>query len=73
MATIASNSCVDQIGETAGVVWKTLAEGGPMSMTKLVEATDQPRNAVMMALGWLAREGKICIEEQHRSRIVSLR
>ena len=66
-------SCVSQIGETAGTVWKTLAEGGPLSLAKLVKAVGEPRDTVMQALGWLAREDKVDIEDDGRSRIVSLR
>ncbi len=50
------------IGETAGVVWRTLNKAGPMSLAKLVKAAGQPRDTVMQALGWLAREGKIKAE-----------
>ncbi len=66
-------SCVMQIGETAGAVWKTLAESGPISMAKLVKAVGEPRDTVMQALGWLAREDKVLIQDEGRSRIVSLR
>jgi len=72
MATAAPVSCVAHIGETAGVVWKVLAEKGPLSMAKLVKAVGEPRDTCMQALGWLAREEKIWIEEEGRSRIVSL-
>ena len=65
--------CVTQIGETAGAVWRALCENGPMSMAKLVKTIGQPRDSVMQALGWLAREDKICIEDQGRRRVVSLR
>jgi Winged helix-turn-helix domain (DUF2582) len=61
------------IGETAGVVWHTLSVHGPMSMAKLIKAVGQPRDVVMQAVGWLAREDKITIEEDGRTRIVSLR
>jgi len=64
---------VVNIGETAGIAWGVLAEDGPMSMAKLVQAVGGPRDIVMQALGWLAREDKIWIEEEGRSRIVSLR
>ena len=73
MATAAPISCVACIGETAGEVWRILAEKGPLSMAKLVKAVGEPRDTVMQALGWLAREDKISIEEEGRSRIVSLR
>jgi hypothetical protein len=73
MATGTSSSCVEEIGGKAGIVWRLLAENGSMSMAKLVKAAGPPRDTVMQALGWLAREDKICIEEQGRSRMVSLR
>lgn len=73
MPSEASNPCVEQIGATAGCVWHTLAEQGPLSLAKLVKAVAQPRDLVMQALGWLAREGKIEIREESRSRIVALR
>ncbi len=73
MTTTSSASCVASIGETAGVVWCTLSENGAMTMAKLVKAVGEPRDNVMQALGWLAREDKIDIVEEGRSRVVSLR
>lgn len=64
---------ISRVGETAGVVWRTLDSAGPMSMARLVKATGQPRDVVMLALGWLAREDKIDIEDDGRARIVRLR
>lgn len=62
-----------RIGETAGAIWRTLAENGPMTMSKLIKVVGEPRDLVMQALGWLAREGKITVEENSRKRMVSLR
>jgi len=73
MATAAPSSCVAHIGDTAGVVWTILAEKKSLTMAKLVKAVGEPRDTVMQALGWLAREEKIWIKEEGRSRIVSLR
>ncbi|MBU4271332.1 MAG: winged helix-turn-helix domain-containing protein [Planctomycetes bacterium] len=64
--------CLTSIGETAGMVWRTLSENGPMTMAKLVKGMGEPRDTVMLALGWLARENKIDIEEDGRRRVVSL-
>ena len=64
--------CLTSIGETAGAVWRILSEKSPMTMAKLVKGVGEPRDAVMLALGWLARENKIDIEEDGRSRVVSL-
>jgi hypothetical protein len=73
MTTTSSDSLVASIGEMAGVVWSTLSQNGPMTMAKLVKAIGEPRDTIMQALGWLAREEKINIVEEHRSRVVSLR
>jgi hypothetical protein len=62
-----------QIGEAAGLVWKTLSKNGPLTTAKLVKAMGEPRDTVMQAIGWLAREDKINIEDDGRTRIISLR
>jgi hypothetical protein len=67
------NDPVLQIGQTAGTVWKLLSENGPMSQAKLVKAVGEPRDAIMQALGWLAREDKLQIEDQGRTRMLSLK
>jgi DNA-binding transcriptional ArsR family regulator len=73
MSTEAPVNAVAHIGETSGIVWKVLVENGPLSMARLVKAVGEPRDTVMQALGWLAREDKVCIEEDGRTRMVSLR
>ncbi|MBN2021662.1 MAG: winged helix-turn-helix domain-containing protein [Pirellulales bacterium] len=73
MTTATPTPCVVEIGETAGLVWKVLSENGPSSLAKVVKAVGRPRDVVMQALGWLAREDKVWIEEDGRSRVVSLR
>jgi hypothetical protein len=73
MTTTSSASCVASIGEMAGMVWCALSENGTMTIAKLIKATGEPRDNVMQALGWLAREDKIDIVEDGRNRVVSLR
>jgi hypothetical protein len=73
MATVHGNTTIDQIGETAGLVWQLLSEQGPLSISRIVKDVDAPRDVVMQAIGWLAREDKIAIEEESRSKVVSLR
>ena len=73
MATASCNSCTTEIGAAAGVVWKQLSEKGPMDLTKLVKAVGEPRDAVMQAIGWLAREDKLIFEENGRKRLIALR
>lgn len=73
MATATHESCLAEIGETAGTVWRLLDQKGPLTLAKLVKDIDLPRDTIMQALGWLAREDKIEIEENGRTRTVSLR
>jgi hypothetical protein len=73
MATVTTNSCVEEIGKTAGQLWKFLSEQGPISIAKLVKSMSEPRDNVMQAIGWLAREDKLKIEEEGRTRIISLK
>ena len=72
MNLIVEACVVEQIGETAGKVWHCLDESGGMSTTKLVKSIDAPRDSVMQAVGWLAREDKITIDETSRGRVISL-
>ena len=63
---------VDRIGEIAGQVWHFLSTTDSISFTQLAKEIDAPRDLVMQAIGWLAREGKVSIVENGRSRTVSL-
>jgi hypothetical protein len=70
MATLMETS--NQIGEAAGAVWRLLDARGPISVAKLVRELGLPRDVVMQALGWLAREDKIAIDDS-RTKLVTLR
>jgi hypothetical protein len=72
MAKALPVSCVAHVGDVAGIIWKALVEKGPLTMAKLVKAVGEPRDTVMQGLGWLAREGKVNIEDDGRNRMVSL-
>jgi uncharacterized membrane protein len=69
-ATLTNRVC--EIGETAGAVWQVLDERGNLSLTELVKQAGAPRDTVMQAIGWLAREEKIAIEQEGRKKIVTL-
>ena len=73
MATAMETCCITQIGETAGAVWHCLADNGTMSMAKLVRNIDASRDTIMAAVGWLAREDKVTIDETTRGRMISLK
>jgi hypothetical protein len=71
-ASAAAIGNVRLIGLTAGAVWHTLDDQGPLSMAKLVKAVGAPRDLVMQAIGWLAREDKLSIDDS-RNKVVSLK
>ena len=64
--------CIHQIGEVAGCVWQELAKVETTSISKLTKSVDAPRDVVLQAIGWLARENKIEIFEKSRGRFISL-
>ena len=68
-----SSSLTAQIGETAGLVWHALDKKGRITLAQLAKEVEAPRDAVMQAVGWLAREGKVEIEESGRKRTIALR
>ena len=72
MATAEYHDCVYQIGAVAGLVWQTLYDEQPISVAKLARTVEAPRDIVMQAIGWLAREGKVEIEETSRGRVIRL-
>ncbi len=51
---------IDEFGENAGKVWQALNTKGPLSETKLINTTFLNEHQVHAAVGWLARENKIC-------------
>lgn len=50
-----------KIGETAGLIWNAL-QGGALTTKALKKATKLKEAELNMALGWLAREGKVTFE-----------
>ena len=64
---------IARIGDTAGMVWNYLEQNGPMSVTGLAQELGEPRDLVMQAIGWLAREEKVEITEAGRTKTISLK
>ena len=50
-----------KIGENAGLIWNAL-QGGALTTKALKKATKLKEADLYMALGWLAREGKVTFE-----------
>ena len=64
---------VKKIGETAGLVCNFLRSNGDASLTALEKGIEAPKTMVSMAVGWLAREGKIDLRDEKRAVRVSLK
>ncbi len=61
----------EAIGIAAGEVWARLAEK-PATVAELKKATDCSDELTLIAIGWLAREGKLQFESTARSVTLSL-
>ncbi len=64
---------VTLIGETAGKAWQALQGKEGLSIPQLKKATNADEKMLWLALGWLAREGKISIAKNRASYKVSLK
>jgi hypothetical protein len=53
-----------QIGEAAGRIWHYLAEYGEATLPQLQRGTTLPERLLLMAVGWLAREDKLCFVQE---------
>lgn len=49
--------------QNVGKVWKVLDSKGPITENKLMRGTGLKNNMFHSAVGWLARENKICKED----------
>jgi len=63
---------INEIGTVAGRIWNYLHDQGSVTMTKLARDLDAPRDTVMQGVGWLAREGKVTLSKNARSRQIQL-
>jgi hypothetical protein len=54
------DTIIEEFGQNAGKVWQALNEKGPLSETKLINTTFLSEHQLRTAVGWLARENKIC-------------
>ena len=57
---------IDSIGNTAGKVWKYLEEKGEANLSQLKKGVKADPNLILQAIGWLAREDKLLIEQKGR-------
>lgn len=60
------------IGDIAGKVWDHLQTEGEVSVSAVARAVDEPQTKVNMAIGWLAKEGKLDFNAEGRATKMSL-
>lgn len=62
---------IEEIGNNAGLIWNALSEGEleVKAVKKAVKLTEKNLN---LALGWLAREGKISFRKEGKELFISL-
>ncbi len=65
---------IDTIGYNAGLIWNALNAADALGVKQLKKVTKLKDKEMYLALGWLAREGKIIIaeNEDEKDLIISL-
>ena len=64
---------ITKIGIVAGEIWHLLDQQSQTTLSALVNSIDQPRDTILMSLGWLAREGHVVLQESEGDYVLSLR
>ena len=64
---------IQSIGETAGKVWQFLNDKGEANIIQLMKGVEAESSLIFEAIGWLAREDKLCIEKKGRYITYSLK
>lgn len=63
---------IEMIGTNAGLIWNALNENKTLSVKEIKKATKLKDKPLFAALGWLAREAKINLEETEEDIVVTL-
>ncbi len=61
------------IGAAAGQVWAFLKANGECTASAIIKGTKLPSTQAHRAIGWLAREEKICMRKDKRAERISLK
>jgi hypothetical protein len=62
----------EAIGKAAGTVWQYLEAAGARSVSRVQRETGLSQALTYLALGWLAREGKLHFAQERRTLMVGL-
>ena len=61
-----------EIGDAAGVIWRYLEGREDTTLAKVKQDTKLSDQRLLMAVGWLAREGKLTLTQEKRTLKVRL-
>ena len=64
---------ITRIGIVAGEIWHFLEQRNQVALSDLLNNIEQPRDIILMSLGWLAREGHVVLRVNEQDYLVSLR
>ncbi len=62
----------EKIGQDAGLVWTVLERKGCLEIKALKKETKLKEKDLLLALGWLAREGKLIFSEDEKELCIEL-
>ncbi len=62
----------EKIGTDAGIIWQILNEKVNVKIIDLRKTTNLDIKDIYLALGWLARENKICFFEMEKESAVCI-
>lgn len=63
---------LESIGQIAGQVWTYLSANGESTLSSVKKELDLKGDSAALAIGWLAREGKLSIVKKGNSTKISL-
>ena len=63
---------IEKIGTNAGKVWTQIDKAGRQNVKEVKKSTKLTEKDLYAAIGWLAREGKIALEEEEKELYISL-
>ena len=64
---------LENIGSVAGAIWHYLEENSEVTVSKLTRELSETDRTVLMAIGWLAREGKLDFEKRKQGTYITLK
>lgn len=64
---------ITEIGIVAGEIWHFLDKNGEISLQQLYKGIQNPKEIILMSLGWLSREGHVLVTKDADTYKISLR